>query len=495
MHNEVDMLIIGAGPAGLCAALRLQQLGYRVLLIERSTVWPRPQIGEALTPGVKNIIDFLDANDALEQVPRLARLPTRLCWRSTTPETVAHADAAVVDRAAFDAALLQLAIARGVQVRRPAILTSVAGSAGAWQLSIATPDATHQVSARMILDAQGRQNNPAQHLIRAPRLSALWAELAEPDIPPAIAQLTQVEALEHGWLWGTRLPDRRYRVMLLSDPATSRRLNAGDPESWLRTNCAGGRLFASIVEQPFASSLQMCAATPYVAHDSWQDGCLKLGDAAFALDPISSSGVEKAMRFSLQAAIAIHTFCQAESEAQQSLAREFYQQRLIETAARHHFWTASYYQQAWCSDSPFWQSRALSAQLVSSNTEHADAQAMIDALQREIARLADYREPELRQGPALQMHQMIRLHHQVEITPTPCVTGDKVELLPAIRHPHLEHPLAFWEDEALLPRLGMLLQAATLGVVLGVLKQTMDGQKAQRLLAWLWRRGVLEVVG
>lgn len=495
MHSAVDMFIIGAGPAGLCAALRLQQLGYRVMLIERSSVWPRPQIGEALTPGVKNIIDFLDANDALEDVPHLTRLPTRLCWRSRTPETVSHADSAVVDRASFDAGLLQLAIKRGVQVHRPATLANVEGRAGAWQLRISTPDATHLVSARMILDAQGRQNNSAQQLPLAPRLSAMWAEIAEHDIPPAIAQLTQVEALEHGWLWGTRLPDRRYRVMLLSDPATSRQFSASRPETWLRTNCAGSRLFASVAELPLSGPLQMCAATPYVAQDSWQDGRLKLGDAAFALDPISSSGVEKAMRFSLQAAIAIHTFCQGENVAQQSLARDFYHQRLMEATARHHYWTASYYRQAWCGDSPFWQSRACAAPLVSSGSVHADAQAMRDALQREIARLADYREPELRQGPALQMHQMIRLHHQAEIAPMHCVTGDKVELLPAIWHPHLEHPLAFWENEALLPWMGMLLQSASLGAVLAVLNQTMHGEKAQRLLVWLWRRRVLDVVG
>lgn len=495
VRSDVDMFIIGAGPAGLCAALRLQQLGYRVMLIERSSVWPRPQIGEALTPGVKNIIDFLDANDALENVPHLTRLPTRLCWRSQTPETVSHADSAVADRSAFDAALLQLAIERGVQVHRPATLTSVEGCAGAWQLSLSTPDAPRQVSARMILDAQGRQDNPAQQLVHAPRLSAMWAEVAEHDIPPALAQLTQVEALEHGWLWGTRLPDRRYRVMLLSDPATSRRLSASRPEAWLRTNCAASHLFASIAEQAFSSSLQMCSATPYVAHDSWQDGRLKLGDAAFALDPISSSGVEKAMRFSLQAAIAIHTFCQGDSVSQQSLAREFYQQRLIETTARHHFWTASYYQQTWCSESPFWQSRTLSAPLLSSRSDHAAAQVMTEALQREITRLTDYREPELRQGPAIQMHQMIRFHYQIEIVPTPCVTGDKVELLSAMRHPHLEHPLAFWENEALLPRMGMLLQTVTLSSVLGVLNQSMNRQKARRLMAWLWQRGLLEVVG
>lgn len=486
------MFVIGAGPAGLSAALRLQQLGYRVMLIERSAVWPRAQIGEALTPGVKNIIDFLDANDAMEHVPHLTRLPTRLSWRSKAAETVSHADAAVVDRAAFDAALLQLARTRGIEVHQPATLDSISGAAGAWQLSFTTPDSTHQVSARMILDARGRAGNPARQSLCAPRLSAMWAEIGENHIPSDLAHITQVEALEHGWLWGTRLPDRRYRVMLLSDPATSRQSSAGDPESWLRNHCAGSVLFAGVARQPFSSTLQMCSATPYVALNSWQDGRIKLGDAAFALDPISSSGVEKAMRFSLQATLAVHTFCQAGNPAQQTLAREFYQQRLVETCARHHFWTAAYYRQAWCSEQPFWRSRSTSS--LTPAPGNPESLLMLDALQLEIDQLENYREPAFHAGPGIQAHQMIRFHRAVEIVPLPCATGDKVELLPAMRHPHLERPLAFWENEAVLPRLEILSQQTSLSSARDLLAQTMGLQKAQRLLTWLWQRGLLEVV-
>ncbi|HWX02761.1 flavin-dependent monooxygenase QhpG [Collimonas sp.] len=491
MQHQTDMFVIGAGPAGLCAALRLQQLGYRVVLIERSTVWPRSQIGEALTPGVKNIIDYLDANEALANVPHLTRLPTRLSWRSRIAETVAHADAAVVDRSAFDAALLQLAQARGIEVHRPASLNSVAGSAGDWQLSFSTPNATHQVQARMILDARGRQSSQSQQLLCAPRLSALWAEVAENDIPSELAHVTLVEALEQGWLWGTRLPDRRYRVMLLSDPVASRRLSAGRPESWLRGSCGASRLFAGVAQLPFQSPLQMCVATPYMAIDGWQDGRLKIGDAAFALDPISSSGVEKAMRFSLQAAIAIHTFLQAEAPAQQTLAREFYQQRLIETYARHHFWTAAYYRQAWCSEQAFWQERATPGMIAAPGNREAGL--MIETLQKEIDQLGSYREPAIEAAPEMLVHQMIRFHHLVQIVSLPCVVGDKVELLPAMRHPHLERPLAFWENEAILPGLGILLQKASSASVLGLLGQSMSLQKARRLLAWLWQRGLVEI--
>jgi hypothetical protein len=63
-----------------------------------------------------------------------------------------------------------------------------------------------------------------------------------------------------------------------------------------------------------------------------------------------------------------------------------------------------------------------------------------------------------------------------------------------MRHPQLERPLAFWENEAILPRLEILSQKAALSSVLDLLGQSMGLQKARRLLTWLWRRGLVEVV-
>lgn len=492
MIPTVDVFIIGAGPAGLCAALRLQQLGYRVLLIERSPVWPRAQIGEALTPGVKNIIELLDANQALEKVPQLAHLPTRLRWRCSTPEMVQHPNSAVVDRAAFDAALLQLARERRVQVYQPACLTGVSGNPSAWQLKFTTPDGERQIQAHYVLDAYGRHGSSTQHIACAPRLSAIWVDLADANVPAELANLTQVEAVEHGWLWGARLPSQRYRVMLLCDPTTPHKLMPGQPETWLRANCATSQLFASVAGLPFASRLQACSATPYLAYDSWQQGRLKLGDAAFALDPISSSGVEKAMRFSLQAVVAIHTIYHGKEASRHELAREFFHQRLIETCARHTLWTQRYYQQAWCGDSAFWHSRATPYPCQLPLTANACAHATFDALQQEIAHLQSYHQPRLNPKPLSGVHQAIRFSSEVQIIKAPCVVSDRVQLQPALRHPHLERPLAFLENEALLPRLDILLLQPKLAIVLELLGRSMSIQKAQRLLRWLWQHGLLE---
>ncbi len=484
-----DALVIGAGPAGTSAALRLQQLGYRVLLIERSAAWPRPQVGEALTPGVQNIIALLDANDALAAVPHVAHAGSRVLWRTRAPELLQQTGSAIVDRGWFDAALLALARQRGVEVEQPARLLHLSGAAGDWQACLLCgAHRQRQVRARFILDASGR--SAASRIQCAPRLAAVWAEVDQSTLAE-LDGATQVEALEHGWLWAACLPGRRYRLMLVSDPRAARQATPADPESRLRTACAASQLLRAAAHLPLLGGVQMCSATPSLAPDSWQDGRLKLGDAAFALDPVSSSGVEKAMRFSLQAAVALHTMLGDDRNGRHALARRFYEGRLVEACARHAHWTETYYGQAWCADRPFWQARAR-GEAVGDSALRPD---LLAALSAERARLAGYQPPELKPLSGLDPARPLRLHGAAAIVELPCVVDDQVRLHSALDHPHLERPLAFLENEALFPHLARLAQPLPLVQLLNMLATGMPGHKARRIAAWLWQRGLIESVG
>ncbi|MGA0408718.1 MAG: FAD-dependent oxidoreductase, partial [Limisphaerales bacterium] len=47
--TEVDVVIIGAGPAGCSAACILAEAGHRVLIVERES-FPRYKVGESMIP-------------------------------------------------------------------------------------------------------------------------------------------------------------------------------------------------------------------------------------------------------------------------------------------------------------------------------------------------------------------------------------------------------------------------------------------------------------
>jgi 2-polyprenyl-6-methoxyphenol hydroxylase-like FAD-dependent oxidoreductase len=499
VNRQFDVLVIGAGPAGLCASLRLIHLGHRVLLVERSRSWPRPQIGEALTPGVRNILDYLDANDALETVPLVAGKPARVRWTGEAIETVEH-DGAVVDRAAFDDALERLARARGVEVLRPASVIQIDGKPGAWRVQIATSDSLMQVDAQALLEAQGRQSRREPQRLRAPRLSTMWAEIAVATLAPGADLSTRVEALPDGWLWGAALPSGRYRIMFTFDPSTRDDAPAREPASLLRSACAQSALFKGMAGLPWHDSPRMCVSTPYVDGLSWRPGRVKLGDAAFALDPISSSGVEKAMRFSLQAAIALNTWCRASHAPDKELARRFYESCLVESAARHFAWSAGYYRQVWCGESPFWRERSTPTLMPDTVAMHSlgdEAAAriadMTRALQGAWEHVSSFRPRVAEPVPPLPLHSLIRFARDTEIIVMPCATGDRVVAHRALQHPSLERPVAFWGGVALCQHLEMLTRTTTPFELVAFLGRSMEMAKAQKLLVWLWGQRMVEL--
>lgn len=488
----VDVFIIGAGPAGLTAALRLHQLGYRIQLIESSAQWPRFNIGEALTPGIKNIIEMLGATEALAAVNHLANIPTCVRWQNQNTEWITSGSA-IVNRAQFDAALLAHAQQQGIDIARPASVQTITGAADDWTIALLHNGIHQTVKARFIVDASGR--NGHQQVAYAERLSAMWTEIHNENIPRDIHNTTRVEALEQGWLWGSALPDNRYRVMWVGDPHSPRKYNAKQPEQWLAAQCATSHLFNSLAAIAPTQPLQACVATPGFAFDSWQDGRIKIGDAAFSLDPISSSGVEKAMRFSLTAAVAIHTQLSSNSAASKTLAQDFFQHRLIETCARHSYWTQTYYAQAWCHETDFWQLRSQPGRsAIGDQGNDETKKILLAALDQQLAHLANYNPTPLKPLTQFDVTRLLSFDNNTTFVNTHCVIDNQVKNQIALDHPSVERPLAYLEGEALLPHLNVLKQPQTLSALLGNLSCNMSIEKAQKITAWLWQRGIIASV-
>ncbi|WP_019703738.1 flavin-dependent monooxygenase QhpG [Paracidovorax oryzae] len=484
--TELDCLVIGAGPAGNCAALRLLQLGYRVGVVERLR-FPRGQIGESLTPGVRNIVGLLQADDALAGLPHIAGRPGLLRWEEDTLLPVAHAGTAVVVRADFDACLLALAASRGAKLWQPAQVLAVEGQAGAWRVQIVEP-ATGTVShvlARWLFEAGGRHGTAATRWACAPRLAALWAEFDPGQVDPACLAATRVEALPDAWLWAAPLPSGRLRVMVFTDPQAI----GGQPHSaWSRSLAASHGLQALAGLAP-SQPLRICSAAPYLDTAAWREGRVRIGDAAFALDPLSGSGVEKAMRFSLQAAVAWHTWSSATDESGRSLARQYFSQQLNQTCARHAGWCAGHYARAWNAGGDFWRARAEPPR----RQVRPGALASGEPADDFFAALADVPPP----GPpparpdGWPATARVRLDEACRLAPQLCVVEDRVCTAPALSHPRLPRAVAFVADQALAPHWSLLRREQTVGELHAALAQAMRQDAAGAVVDWLRRSGML----
>jgi 2-polyprenyl-6-methoxyphenol hydroxylase-like FAD-dependent oxidoreductase len=59
---RTEICVVGGGPAGAVAAMRLAQLGHDVVLLEKAD-FPRRHVGEGLSPGTWPLLRYLDIVD------------------------------------------------------------------------------------------------------------------------------------------------------------------------------------------------------------------------------------------------------------------------------------------------------------------------------------------------------------------------------------------------------------------------------------------------
>jgi len=84
--HKPDVVVAGAGPAGSTASYLLAELGFCVLLLEKSE-FPRYRIGESLTPSILPLLDFIQVRETVENAGFLRMAGHTVCWASPEPRT------------------------------------------------------------------------------------------------------------------------------------------------------------------------------------------------------------------------------------------------------------------------------------------------------------------------------------------------------------------------------------------------------------------------
>ena len=457
-----EVCVVGAGPAGCVFAARMAQLGHQVRLIEQER-FPRSRLGESLSPGVVPLLKAAKLEGSLD-AQRVTRV--RNVWVDWADGPRLREDpreqGLIVDRGAFDLGLIESARAFGLVVRQPARLLDRRREGGRWRLTIGVDGRTETLDADFLAEAGGRGAASGRRRMQTgtPTLAvfAYWRAARLPPTP-------RIEAGEDGWFWGVPLPNGTYNTLAFVDPKAFGAAPEALTPRFLDA-LARSRLMEDCREAERVGPVQAVDATPFLADDVVDAHSIRLGDAALAIDPISSSGVQKAIQSALSGAIVANTLVRRPEAG--DLAMGFYRAQLSDASERHRRWAADHYGTAAASrGGRFWVERSVrrEAEAPSPPLEPIDAGAMAAV--------------------------SVVLSPEAAFIDTPCLEGDFVGVAPALRHPGLESPVAYLAGRALAPLLRNLPKGRTpLQLARGWSSQ-MPLESGLAIAGWLVSHGVL----
>lgn len=448
---------MGGGPAGSIFAVRMAQLGHQVDLIE-SAVFPRPHLGESLSPGVLTLLLSLGAEGALAGAHPARRV--EVVWEG--PLVIREnerEEGMLVDRGCFDRRLIDHARALGVHVHQPAKIVERRRNEAGWTLAIETEEGSRHLDVDFLADARGRSGASAwRKEMVGPATLALHAYWKGSGLP----QHPVIQAGDDAWFWAVPLPDGTCNVQVFVD-ARAFGAAPGDTLDARYLKLLEGAGFRPGLR---ASAVQATDATPFVVSQAATSSSLALGEAALALDPLSSSGVQKAIQTALAGAIVANTLIKAPASA--DAAKAFYRTSLAEASLRHRKWAQGYYAEAARSrPSTFWQNRS---------------QTVADD---------DLRRPMASADAASVMTRPVALSHDLVIEDLPCIEGEFVTLRKALRHPGLTSPVAYLADQPLAPLMSDLPSPATLVEIAQGWSRRMPFKSALSIAIWLRNNGIL----
>ena len=150
---SVDHLVVGGGPAGSMAAIRLAEAGRRVMLIERERTAHHKVCGEFLS---HETVEYLLRTGVSPHSLGAARIDyVRLSAGRKTAETELPFHALSLSRRMLDEALLECAAERGCEVKRGAWVESLTANGDVWSARLS--DGAH-VSAGAVFVATGKHD-------------------------------------------------------------------------------------------------------------------------------------------------------------------------------------------------------------------------------------------------------------------------------------------------------------------------------------------------
>jgi geranylgeranyl reductase family protein len=315
--SSYDVAIVGAGPAGSSAAIRLANAGRKVLLIDKAQ-FPRHKLcGEFVSP------ECLDHLKDLGVFPRIDKAsPTKInktVFYSSGGRSFSipsrwlarnNADSIGLSRRALDQILLDRAAECGASVRTEvAVLDVSTGEGQSIQLSLRTIGGSiYEITAPIMIDATGRGRYVARRFDKGtsntkPRQVAFKVHLRGAAIEHGACEIFSYPG---GYGGCSSVEDGLYNLCFVVNSELVRAIGS-DPLKVLKETVLKNQRAASVLADIEIEGNWI--TVPIARYGSLDPapapGILAIGDAAAFIDPFTGSGIAMALESSRIASDAI----------------------------------------------------------------------------------------------------------------------------------------------------------------------------------------------
>ena len=304
--GDFDVVILGGGPAGCATALALARLKPSRVLVVEAGRYEAIRIGESIPPDTRVVLAELGIWEEFQKENHEPCLGSCSSWGA---DALGYNDFLFnplgngwhLDRRRFDAFLAREVAEHGTPLYTGTRFDRCERiGADGFRLRLSGRDKqTRTVTARFVVDATGMRSCFARSM-GASRLflDQLLCVTGFFELAGAanFSKLTMLEAVEYGWWYAARLPNRRLAVAVASDPQIIKRNALRRRDDWLDRLTKTNHISAELTGCRFVEGSQLtCAAPTFFLDKVAGNGWLAVGDAASAYDPISSQGIHKAL--------------------------------------------------------------------------------------------------------------------------------------------------------------------------------------------------------
>jgi flavin-dependent dehydrogenase len=306
---DIDVVVVGGGPAGCTAAAMAARAGLRVALFEAGT-HPRAHVGESLLPGIIPILADIDALAAVEAAGFGRKTGSTLWGWGKTPrwdlwfaDSDEYDHAWLVERARFDEILFDAARRAGATLHERCVVDEPCWAGDRvvgvrWRARDAVE--TSSMHARVVIDATGQSAMigralALREMIPGLRHQAMWAHFAGAGRLPAPRREQALFVAEADqWWWMFPLGDELTSIGVVQ-------LDAAERRSAPRPDFDGELSRCRELMDVLGRAAHRISAVRHERDWSWRmrdvagPGWMAVGDAAGFIDPVLSTGVMLAL--------------------------------------------------------------------------------------------------------------------------------------------------------------------------------------------------------